>query len=85
MEMKGLAKGLRGEIAGRLRLGTIIDPAYLRLGETLGALMRYYPMIEVKLAHAISGQVRERVTSGDLDCGFYLGRVDTNSMHAVQL
>jgi DNA-binding transcriptional LysR family regulator len=85
LDMTELAKGLRGEIAGRLRLGTIIDPEYLRLGEVLGALMKYYPLIEIKLAHAISGQVLERVSSGELDCGFYLGRVDANEMHAVQL
>lgn len=87
LELAGLAKGLRGETGGRLKLGTIIDPEYLRLGAVLGALMQYYPMIEIKLSHGISGWVLERVKgqSGELDCGFYLGRVDDANIEAVQL
>ncbi len=85
LELQGMAQGLRGEIAGRLRLGTVIDPEYLRIGDVLGQLMQYFPMIEVKLSHGISGWVLDRVTGGELDCGFYLGRVDVSTLEAVPL
>lgn len=75
MELLNHARVMRGEVAGEVKIGTIIDPDTLRLGSFLGALLAYFPKVEVRLKHGISGWVLEQVRSGDIDAGFYLGPV----------
>lgn len=75
MELLNHARVLRGEVAGEIVVGTIIDPDTLRLGSFLGALLAYFPKVQARLKHGISGWVLERVRSGDMDAGFYLGPV----------
>ncbi len=74
-ELLNQAKAMRGEVAGSVRLGTIIDPDSIKLGAFLGLLLQYYPLIQVKLQHGISGWVMQQMQAGELDCGFYLGRI----------
>jgi DNA-binding transcriptional LysR family regulator len=75
MELLNQARALRGEVTGDVVIGTVIDPETLRLGSFLGALMAYFPKVRVRLQHGISGGVHERVRSGELDAGFYIGPV----------
>jgi DNA-binding transcriptional LysR family regulator len=75
MELLHHARGLRGEVAGEIAIGTVIDPDTLRLGAFLGALLACFPKVRARLQHGISGWVMERVRAGDLDAGFYLGPV----------
>lgn len=75
MEMVNQARALRGEVSGEVVIGTIIDPDTLRLGSFLGALLAYFPKVQARLKHGISGWVLERVRAGDMDGGFYLGPV----------
>jgi DNA-binding transcriptional LysR family regulator len=79
------AKSWRGEVSGAVRLGTIIDPEYLRLGPLLGRLLEQYPLIDVKLHHGISGWVSERVACGELDAGFCLGEPQAAGLAHVQI
>ncbi|MES2888845.1 MAG: LysR family transcriptional regulator [Pseudomonadota bacterium] len=67
---------LRGEVGGTVLIGTVIDPDTLRLGSFLGALLAYFPKVQVRLQHGISGGVLERVDAGTLDAGFYIGPVE---------
>lgn len=76
---------MRGETAGTVKLGTIIDPEFLRLGSILGQLLNLYPKIDVKLTHGISGWILELIRAGNVDAGFYLGTVNDQSIHATQL
>ncbi len=85
MELMQLAQKMRGETTGSIQLGTIIDPEYTRLGQFLGKLLQYYPMIEVKLQHGISGWVMECIKVGELDAGFYLGKVSDPVITALEL
>jgi DNA-binding transcriptional LysR family regulator len=85
VELLGTARGLRGAIVAQLKLGTIIDPEFLRLGEVLGRVLQYYPMIDVKLQHGISGWVLERVRAGELDAGFYLGSLNDADVELFEL
>lgn len=85
IELVNMAKAMRGEIAGTVTLGTIIDPEFLRLGGVLGKLLDLYPKIDVKLTHGISGSILERIRAGSVDAGFFLGTVDDQSIHATQL
>lgn len=85
LELISMATKMRGEIAGTMKLGTIIDPEYLRLGSTLGQLLEFYPKIDVKLTHGISGWVLELIRNGAVDAGFYLGHVAAPEVRALEL
>ena len=85
VELLNTAKRLQGEVAGSIKLGTIIDPESIRLGALLGALLQYYPLLQVKLQHGISGGILEQVAASKLDAGFYLGHVSEASVAAVLL
>ncbi|MGV1822285.1 LysR family transcriptional regulator [Agrobacterium tumefaciens] len=60
-------------VRGKLRIGTIIDPEFTRLGAFLKALIENGPGIETTLRHGMSGDVPERLKRNELDAGFYLG------------
>ena len=90
-EVRRVAAALRHEIGGRLTIGTILDPEFLRLGGFLRALVETYPRVETALRHGMSGWVLERLKARDLDVGFYIGDPvideprDANRFHVVQL
>jgi DNA-binding transcriptional LysR family regulator len=85
MELLNTAKQLQGTVAGVVRLGTIIDPESIKLGSFLGALLQYYPLIQVKLQHGISGWVLERLAAGEIDAGFYLGHASLHGLANLRL
>ncbi|WP_343563100.1 LysR family transcriptional regulator [Kiloniella sp. b19] len=61
-----------GRISGKLRIGTIIDPEFIRLGQFLVRLVETYPDLQIELLHGMSGEVLERIQRKQLDVGFYL-------------
>ena len=75
MELLNSARVMRGEVAGDIVIGTVIDPDTLRLGAFLGALLAYFPKVQARLQHGISGWVLERVKACDIDAGFFIGPV----------
>lgn len=85
VELVNMANAMRGEIAGTIKLGTIIDPEFLRLGAILGRLLNLYPKIDVKLTHGISGWILDLIRAGNVDAGFYLGNVADQGLHITQL
>ncbi|MGE6918415.1 LysR family transcriptional regulator [Achromobacter kerstersii] len=68
---------LRDTVQGELRIGTILDPEFLRLGATLQYLVEHYPKIRPTLRHGMSGSVGRQVRAGELDVGFFLGPART--------
>jgi DNA-binding transcriptional LysR family regulator len=78
--LKNHASALRGGVSATVRLGTIVDPESIRLGPFLGALLQYYPQVQVKLQHGISGGILEKLVSGEIDAGFYLGMVQESGI-----
>jgi DNA-binding transcriptional LysR family regulator len=80
---------LRTTVQGELRLGTILDPEFLRLGATLQYLVQHYPKILPTLRHGMSGSVGRQVRAGELDVGFFLGPRDVArgqpALHALSL
>jgi DNA-binding transcriptional LysR family regulator len=80
---------LRTTVQGELRLGTILDPEFLRLGATLQYLVEHYPKIRPTLRHGMSGSVGRQVRTGELDVGFFLGPQDDTrgqpALHALPL
>lgn len=63
---------LHSTLRGKLSIGTIVDPEFLRLGAFLSRLMARAPQLETELHHGMSGSVLNRIVQGDLDVGFYL-------------
>jgi DNA-binding transcriptional LysR family regulator len=90
-DVQRAAAALRHEVRGRLRIGTILDPAFLRLGGFLKQLVETWPHIETALRHGMSGWVLEQVRAGELDVGYYIGLPsdddtrDVAAFHAVTL
>ncbi len=66
------AKALRSSLRGSLRIGTILDPEFIRLGAFLRELVEAAPHLEPELSQHMSGDVYARVQQGQLDGGFYL-------------
>ncbi|WP_368518028.1 LysR family transcriptional regulator [Rhizobium sp.] len=64
---------LSTRVRGKLRIGTIIDPEFTRLGAFLKALIESGPGIETTLRHGMSGDVPEGLKRNELDAGFFLG------------
>jgi len=72
-ELGHVAQSLRGQLTGRLRLGTVLDPAFLRLGELLARTVERHPQLELDLHHVLSNGALTEVRSGELDASFYFG------------
>jgi DNA-binding transcriptional LysR family regulator len=66
------AQAMQGNLRGKLRIGTILDPEFIRLGAFLKALVEDAPQVETELSQHMSGDVLQRVRDGSLDVGFYL-------------
>lgn len=73
-EFTAAATGLKGQVTGRLRLGTIVDPEFLRLGDFLGLLAERHPGLAFELRHGMSGAVARDVEDGSLDVAYTLGQ-----------
>ncbi|MEX0286574.1 MAG: LysR family transcriptional regulator [Paracoccaceae bacterium] len=70
------ARRINGNVRGTLKLGTIVDPDFIRLGAFLAELVDGYPELQTKLVHGISGDVIHRLIDGQVDVGFFLGELD---------
>jgi DNA-binding transcriptional LysR family regulator len=71
-EFTQAATSLHHSLRGKLRIGTILDPEFIRLGAFLKELVESSPQIETELSQHMSGDVLQQVQSGELDVGFYL-------------
>jgi DNA-binding transcriptional LysR family regulator len=64
------------QVKGKLKIGTIVDPEFIRLGRLLVQLRLNFPEVETELMHGVSGEIIARVKRGQLDAGFYLSASD---------
>lgn len=74
-ELKHLAKAFKGELAGRLRIGTLSEPEFIRLGEFSGRAVERFPLLELEFHAEVSGAALEAVRGGALDAAFYVGEL----------
>jgi DNA-binding transcriptional LysR family regulator len=79
------ARALSGSLDARLRIGTILDPNYLRIGALVSTMRERYPLIQVELRVAISGIGLQKVKSGELDAAFVLGEPDDPEVQIMPL
>jgi len=68
------ARGLQRTVRGTLRIGTILDPEFIRLGAFLKELVEAAPQVQTELRQGMSGSVLAQLGRGELDVGFYLDR-----------
>lgn len=83
-----------GQISGKLRIGTIVDPEFIRLGQMLASLRAEHPGIATELTHGVSGNVLTWIKQGRIDAGFFLcgpddlnqlGAENEDPIHAIKL
>ena len=67
------ARRLTGTTRGQLRIGTIVDPEFIRLGAFLRELKSLAPELDPELRQGMSGTVANWICKGELDVGFCLG------------
>ena len=88
------ARQRSGRISGKLRIGTIVDPEFIRLGRILARLQTEHPDIETELTHGVSGDIVTWLKRGQIDAGFYLcgpddlpmmGSDSEDPLHAIKL
>ena len=70
------ARSLKGEVGGKVTLGSLSDPEFIRLGDFMTAAVRRYPLLEIEFKHEITGIALEHVREGTLDGSFYYGDLD---------
>lgn len=83
--LRNQAKALKGEVAGRISVGTLSDPDFIRIGEFLGAIVERHPLLQVELHHEISGAAFAKVRDGELDASFYFGALAHPDMDGLRL
>ncbi|NVO33350.1 LysR substrate-binding domain-containing protein [Hymenobacter lapidiphilus] len=74
-------RSLRGEAAGRLRLGASTTLAQYELPALLPGFQARYPQIELTLLNANSEQIASALLAGQLDLGFVEGRAKSRDLH----
>lgn len=80
------ASRLRGNLAGKLRIGTGRNSGIAAVSNLLLALSRQFPEVEVELQHRSSAQVLEGIRNGSLDAGFYTEtETDEAEMFSVEI
>lgn len=67
------AKQLLGHVTAKARVGTILDPGVIRLGDFIATLLARHPWFDLELAHGISTSAMEGVSNGSLDAAFFMG------------
>jgi DNA-binding transcriptional LysR family regulator len=83
--LRQLAASLKGDIVGRLRVGTSTDPEFIRVGEFLHRAVERYPLLELELHQEVSGAALEQVRTGELDASFYFGDIDSPDVEGLRL
>jgi DNA-binding transcriptional LysR family regulator len=83
--LKHSAQQLRGEPTGKLKVGTVLEPSILRVGDLLVQARDLYPQIELELAQVMSSDALARVRGGTLDASFYFGAAPDADLASIEL
>lgn len=74
-QLRHAASSLHRQPTGKLRVGTVLDASFLRVGELLARAFARYPQIELDLHQVVSHEALAGIRSGDLDASFYFGNM----------
>jgi DNA-binding transcriptional LysR family regulator len=84
-ELKIEARSLAGAVAGRLRVGAVSDPEFIRLGAFLSRALELHPLLELEVQHQVTGAAFESVREGELDASFYFGTLTHPTVASLPL
>lgn len=79
------AAELKGELIGTLRVGTVSDPQYNRVGDLLACAVSRHPRLQLELHHSVSGAALQAVHERDFDASFYFGDAPGGEFVALPL
>jgi DNA-binding transcriptional LysR family regulator len=79
------ARALMGTVSGRARVGTLSDPAFIRLGEFMAVALERYPLLEIDFQREITGVAMQRVRDGSLEASFYYGHMTNPQLAGIAL
>jgi DNA-binding transcriptional LysR family regulator len=71
--LRSHASAFKGEVAGRVRVGTVSDPDFIRIADLLAQAVDAFPLLEIELHNGVTGTAFEQVRDGELDASFYYG------------
>jgi DNA-binding transcriptional LysR family regulator len=83
--LRAKASALGGEVQGTLRVGTLADPAFVRLPEVLLGAAERYPLLDIAITHQVTSEVFAQVRDGTLDASFYFGDAQDATVGSMQL
>lgn len=83
--MEREAGRMRGVLRGQLRIGINAAPEILRVSELFSTVRAQHPELHLHLLQAMTGEVPEKLESGELDAGFMFGEVISEKLFASQL
>ena len=77
------AKSLTGASIGKVRIGTLSDPQFFRVGEFINLATARYPMLEVSLHQGVPREVLQLVRHRALHAAFYSGALPFPAVAAL--
>ncbi len=83
--LRSEARAIKGDVAGVVRVGTVSDPQFIRVGALMSAAVERYPQIEIQFHHEVSGAAFEKVRDGQLDASFYYGDLNHPAVAGIDL
>jgi DNA-binding transcriptional LysR family regulator len=83
--MEQEADAMRGVLRGELRIGINAGPELLRLAELFAVMQAQHPELHLHLLQAMTGEVPEKLESGELDAGFIFGEVASERIFYCEL
>ncbi len=83
--LRGHAEALTGDVTGRVSVGTLSDPGFIRLSALLARASDRFPLLEIELHQAVSGEAFAKVQEGELDASFYYGDLTHPAVVCVPL
>jgi DNA-binding transcriptional LysR family regulator len=84
-ELKNAAQRLRGQTTGTIKIGTVLEPSVLQVGEMLSLAFERHPQLELELHQVLSSDALVGVRNGTLDASFYFGRQPESDLAAIGL
>lgn len=75
------ANSLKESPRPTLRVGTVMDPEFTRLGAFVRSLTASSQRTEVFLRHGVTGDVLAQIGAGELDVGYYVDATPTRRAH----
>lgn len=79
------ARQLGGAVQGTVRVGTLADPAFVRLPQVLLAAAQRFPLLDIAVTQQVSGEAFAGVRAGALDASYYLGSQEDAAVASLAL